>query len=158
MTVDLLARLEKSKESYDEVVKQSERLIVTVERREKNHVEEVAKLESRRAEEVCIAEELQGKIAEAKMAEKDLCSKISEIEGKCKAEFRRAEELSASLAEGVRKHEEKLANWAKKLADCESARSSEVECKLKAVSVVTHYSVGLRSLGSVFWEWHWPKK
>ncbi|OAE30335.1 hypothetical protein AXG93_4201s1360 [Marchantia polymorpha subsp. ruderalis] len=121
MTVYLLARMEKSSEAYDEAVKRSERLITTVERQEKNHVEELAKLEVRRAEEVCIAEELRGKIAEAKTAEEDLCRKVSEIEGKCEAEFQRAEELSASLTEGVRKHEEELANWAKKLTDCESA-------------------------------------
>ncbi|OAE21954.1 hypothetical protein AXG93_242s1380 [Marchantia polymorpha subsp. ruderalis] len=84
-----------------------------------------------RAQEVCIAEELRGKIAEAKTAEEDLRRKVSEIEGKCEAEFRRAEELSASLTEGVRKHEEELANWAKKLTDCESAKTLEVECKLK---------------------------
>lgn len=29
------------------------------------------------------------------------------------------------------KHEEELTEWAKKLADCESARSLKVECKLK---------------------------
>ncbi|OAE19010.1 hypothetical protein AXG93_2839s1050 [Marchantia polymorpha subsp. ruderalis] len=131
VTVDLLARLEKFREAYDEAVKRSEQLIVTAEKRERNHVEEVAKLKTRRAEELRIAEELRGKIAEAKTAEEDLHCKISEIDGKCDAEFRRAEELSASLAEGVRKHEEELANWAKKLADCESAMSLEAECKLK---------------------------
>ncbi|OAE32095.1 hypothetical protein AXG93_2573s1040 [Marchantia polymorpha subsp. ruderalis] len=119
--------------SYDEAVKRSERLITTAEKREKKHVKELAKLETRRAEEVRIAEELRGKIPEAKTAEEDIRNKISEIAGKCEMEFRRAEELSASLAEGVQKHEEELANWAKKLADCESAKSSEVECKLKTV-------------------------
>ncbi|OAE31239.1 hypothetical protein AXG93_2356s1040 [Marchantia polymorpha subsp. ruderalis] len=58
VTVDLLARLEKSREAYNEAVKRSERLIVTAEKREWNHVEEVAKLEAQRAEEVRIAEEL----------------------------------------------------------------------------------------------------
>ncbi|OAE22374.1 hypothetical protein AXG93_2318s1210 [Marchantia polymorpha subsp. ruderalis] len=72
MTVDLLARLEKSREAYDEAVKRSEQLIATAERREKNHVKELAKLEFRRAEEVRIAEELRGKIAEAKTVEEDL--------------------------------------------------------------------------------------
>ncbi|OAE22286.1 hypothetical protein AXG93_3674s1000 [Marchantia polymorpha subsp. ruderalis] len=131
MTADLLTRLEKSREAYEETVKRSKRLITSAEKREKKHFEELATLEARRAEEVRIAEELRGKIAEAKTAEEDLRSKILEIEGKCEAEFRRAEELSASLTEGVRKHEEELANWAKKLTDCESARTSEVECKLK---------------------------
>ncbi|OAE22952.1 hypothetical protein AXG93_2997s1160 [Marchantia polymorpha subsp. ruderalis] len=125
---------ESGRETYDEAVKRSERLITTMERREKKHVEELAQLEARRAEEVRIAEELRSKIAEAKTAEEDLCSKISEIEGKYEAEFRRAEELLASLTEGVRKHEEELANWAKKLSDCESARTSEIECKLKVES------------------------
>lgn len=91
ITVDLLARLEKSREAYDEAVKRSERLIVTAERREKNHVEELAELEVRRAEEVRIAKELRGKIAEAKTAEEDLRSKISEIAGKCEMEGQRAE-------------------------------------------------------------------
>lgn len=109
-------------------------MIATTERREKNHVKELAKLEARRAEEVHIAEELPGQIAEAKIAEEDLRSKILEIAGKCEAEFRRAKELSASLAEGVQKHEEELANWTKKLADCKSAKSLEVECKLKIES------------------------
>ncbi|OAE24399.1 hypothetical protein AXG93_4530s1010 [Marchantia polymorpha subsp. ruderalis] len=99
VTLDLIARLEKSKEAYDEAVKRLERLIVPAEKRERNHVEEVAKLEARRAEEVRIAEEFRGKIAEAKTAEEDLRSKILEIEGKCEAEFQRAEELSASLTE-----------------------------------------------------------
>lgn len=46
----------------------------------------------------------------------------------CDKEFKRAEELTTSLAEEFRKHEEELTDWAKKLADCEAARSSEVEC------------------------------
>ncbi|OAE32793.1 hypothetical protein AXG93_374s1200 [Marchantia polymorpha subsp. ruderalis] len=133
MTMDLLTSLEKSREAYEEAVKRSERLITTAEKQEK-HIEELATLEARRAEEVRIAEELRGKIEESKTAEEDLRSKISEIEGKCEAEFRHAEELSASMTECVGKHEEELANWAKKLADCESARSSEVKCKLKVES------------------------
>ncbi|OAE20198.1 hypothetical protein AXG93_3802s1110 [Marchantia polymorpha subsp. ruderalis] len=95
VTVDLIARLEKSRKPYDEAVKRSERLIITVEKREKNYIKELAKLEARRAEEVRIAKELRGRIVEAKMAEEALCSKILEIEGKCHMEFRRAEELSA---------------------------------------------------------------
>ncbi|OAE18772.1 hypothetical protein AXG93_2396s1230 [Marchantia polymorpha subsp. ruderalis] len=71
---------------------------------------------------------------EAKTAEEDLCSKILEIEAKCEVEFRGVEELSASLSAGNQKHEEELADWAKKLVDCESAKSSEVECKLKVES------------------------
>ncbi|OAE32851.1 hypothetical protein AXG93_1409s1180 [Marchantia polymorpha subsp. ruderalis] len=82
MIVDLLTRLEKSREACDGPVKRSERLITTTERREKKHVEELAKLEVRRAEEVRIAEELQGKIPKAKTAEEDLRSKILEIAGK----------------------------------------------------------------------------
>ncbi|OAE34518.1 hypothetical protein AXG93_1515s1000 [Marchantia polymorpha subsp. ruderalis] len=46
------------------------------------HVEELAKVEARRAEEVCITKELRGKILEAKTAEEDLRSKIVEIAGK----------------------------------------------------------------------------
>ncbi|OAE30288.1 hypothetical protein AXG93_3964s1010 [Marchantia polymorpha subsp. ruderalis] len=72
MTMDLLTRLEKSKEAYDEAVKQSERLITIAEKREKKHIEQLATLEARRAEEVRIAEELRGKIAEAKKAEENL--------------------------------------------------------------------------------------
>ncbi|OAE35947.1 hypothetical protein AXG93_2094s1000 [Marchantia polymorpha subsp. ruderalis] len=71
---------------------------------------------------------------EAKAAEEDLRRKISEIAGKCDMQFRRAEELSASLAEGIQKPEEELTSWAKKLADCESAKSSEVECRLRVES------------------------
>ncbi|OAE28517.1 hypothetical protein AXG93_2469s1010 [Marchantia polymorpha subsp. ruderalis] len=79
MTVDLLARLEKSREAYDAVNQRSERLIKTAERREKKHAEKLAEVEARRAEEVHIAEEIQGKIAEAKTAKEDLRSKIAEI-------------------------------------------------------------------------------
>lgn len=89
MTVDLLARLEKSREAYDAAVQRSERLIKTAERQEKKYVEELVKVEAQRAEEVRIVEELWGKIAEAKTAEEDLCSKVVEIAGKCDMEFRR---------------------------------------------------------------------
>ncbi|OAE28913.1 hypothetical protein AXG93_4891s1020 [Marchantia polymorpha subsp. ruderalis] len=133
VTVDLVTRLEKSKEAY-EAVKRSERLIVTAKKREKMHVEELAKVEARRAEEVRIAEELWSKIAEAKTAEEDLRRKILEIVGKCDLEFRRAEELLASLAAGVQQHAKESESWAKKLADCESTRSSEVKCRLRVES------------------------
>ncbi|OAE28914.1 hypothetical protein AXG93_4891s1030 [Marchantia polymorpha subsp. ruderalis] len=79
VTVDLLSRLDKSKEVYEEAVKRSERLIVTAEKQEKKYIEDLAKMEARRAEKVCIAKELQGKIAKAKTAEEDLRRKISEI-------------------------------------------------------------------------------
>lgn len=36
-----------------------------------------------------------------------------------------------SLADVLRKHTIELANWAKKLTDCEAARSLEVECKVR---------------------------
>lgn len=39
-----------------------------------------------------------------------------------------------SLAKEIWKHEGELTDWAKKLADCESARSLEIECKLKVES------------------------
>lgn len=55
--------------------------------------------------------------------EEELRSQIAEIAVKGDTEFRRAEELAASLLEEIRKHEEELTNWAKKLADCESAKS-----------------------------------
>lgn len=129
MRVDLLRRLEKSKEAYEVAVQRSERPIMTTERREKMHAEAVAKVKVQRAEELRIAEELRGKIAEAKTAEEELRSTIAEIASKCDKEFQHAEELSASLSEGIRKHEEELTNWAKKLADCESARSLTVKCK-----------------------------
>ncbi|OAE27199.1 hypothetical protein AXG93_1598s1010 [Marchantia polymorpha subsp. ruderalis] len=56
MTVDLLGRLEKSKQAYEVAVQRLERLITTTERREKMHVEALAKVKAQRAEEVCIAE------------------------------------------------------------------------------------------------------
>ncbi|OAE18633.1 hypothetical protein AXG93_3810s1020 [Marchantia polymorpha subsp. ruderalis] len=113
------------------IVQRLKRLVKTVERREKKYVEELAEVEDRRAEEVRIAEELRRKIAEAKTAKENLCSKIAAIEGKCDMKFRRAEELSASLPEGIQKHEEELTNWAKKLTDCESAKSLEVESECR---------------------------
>ncbi|OAE24920.1 hypothetical protein AXG93_2931s1630 [Marchantia polymorpha subsp. ruderalis] len=106
VTVDLLERLEKSKEAYAVAVQRSKRLITTTERRKKMHAETLAKVEARIAEEVCIAEELWWKIAEVKTAEEDLRSKIAEIASKCDMEFRRAEELLASMSEGFQKHEE----------------------------------------------------
>ncbi|OAE34087.1 hypothetical protein AXG93_2891s1110 [Marchantia polymorpha subsp. ruderalis] len=87
VTVDLMARLEKSREAYNAVVKRLEQLITTPERRDKMHVKELAKLEARRAVEFRIAEALRGKIEEAKTAEEDLRSKIEEIEEKCAKEF-----------------------------------------------------------------------
>ncbi|OAE35313.1 hypothetical protein AXG93_392s1620 [Marchantia polymorpha subsp. ruderalis] len=54
LTVDLLGRLEKSKESYAVLVKRSERMITTIEMRKKMHAEMLANAEARIAEEVCI--------------------------------------------------------------------------------------------------------
>ncbi|OAE28068.1 hypothetical protein AXG93_3410s1110 [Marchantia polymorpha subsp. ruderalis] len=44
ISAELLTRLKKSRESYNEAVKRLERLIITAEKREKKHVEELAKL------------------------------------------------------------------------------------------------------------------
>lgn len=46
-------------------------------------------------------------------------------------ELRRANELMTSLAEQMKKHEVKLVDWAKRLTDCKSAKSLEVECRVK---------------------------
>ncbi|OAE27649.1 hypothetical protein AXG93_3337s1120 [Marchantia polymorpha subsp. ruderalis] len=105
ITADLLTRLEKSREAYDEAVKRSERLITTAEKREKKHIEELATLEARRAEEVCITEELRGKIAEAKTTQKDLCSKMSEIEG-CGEQLGKADMRSQESQRRMEKAEE----------------------------------------------------
>ncbi|OAE26640.1 hypothetical protein AXG93_793s1000 [Marchantia polymorpha subsp. ruderalis] len=53
-----------TEEAYEAASKRSERLITAAEKREKMHVEELAKLEARRAEEARIAEELRGKLAD----------------------------------------------------------------------------------------------
>ncbi|OAE26459.1 hypothetical protein AXG93_815s1210 [Marchantia polymorpha subsp. ruderalis] len=74
------------------------------------------------------------KIAEAKTAKEEFCSTIVELTNERDKEFKRAEELTTNLAEEIRKHVEKLTDWAKKLADCESARSLAVECRLKGES------------------------
>ncbi|OAE23467.1 hypothetical protein AXG93_285s1240 [Marchantia polymorpha subsp. ruderalis] len=60
VTVDLMARLEKFREAYEAAIKRSKRLITTAKKREKKHVEELATLKARRAEEARIAEELRG--------------------------------------------------------------------------------------------------
>ncbi|OAE21825.1 hypothetical protein AXG93_1855s1060 [Marchantia polymorpha subsp. ruderalis] len=134
MIVDLLARLEKSKEAYDEAVKRLEWLITTAERRENMHVKKLAKVEARRAEEIRIAEELRGKIAEAKTAEEDLRSKIGRLQCVC-----------VLVCDPDFKHSALL--------------FVEVTASGVAVSVVMRYSAGLLpKLGSVLWEWHWPKK
>ncbi|OAE32555.1 hypothetical protein AXG93_4334s1000 [Marchantia polymorpha subsp. ruderalis] len=117
--------------AYKAAIQRAERLITTVGKQEQMHVEELAKVEARRAEEAQIAEDLWGKIAEAKTAEEKLCSKNAEIASERDKEFKRAEELTASLAKEFQKHEEESTGWAKKLTDCKSARSSEVECRLK---------------------------
>lgn len=46
-------------------------------------------------------------------------------------ELRSANELMASLAEQMKKHEVELADWTKRLTDCELAKSSEFECRVK---------------------------
>ncbi|OAE27498.1 hypothetical protein AXG93_3006s1000 [Marchantia polymorpha subsp. ruderalis] len=46
-------------------------------------------------------------------------------------DLRRANEPMASLAEQMKKHEVELADWAKRLLDCESAKSLEVKCRVK---------------------------
>ncbi|OAE29337.1 hypothetical protein AXG93_3102s1640 [Marchantia polymorpha subsp. ruderalis] len=74
--VPLLKYLDGKKEKY--VV--SKEIVFYVELRwDKKYVEELAEVEAQRAEEVRVAEELRGKIAEAKTAEEDLHSKIAEI-------------------------------------------------------------------------------
>lgn len=45
--------------------------------------------------------------------------------------LQRANELMASLAEPMKKHKVELADWAKKLTDCELAKFLEVECRVK---------------------------
>ncbi|OAE22929.1 hypothetical protein AXG93_4155s1010 [Marchantia polymorpha subsp. ruderalis] len=72
VTVNLVARPEKSREAYEAASKRSERLIIIAEKREKMHIEELAKSEARRAEEAHVAEELRGKLADTKTAEEDL--------------------------------------------------------------------------------------
>ncbi|OAE27566.1 hypothetical protein AXG93_2779s1140 [Marchantia polymorpha subsp. ruderalis] len=94
------------------------------------HAKELAKAEEQRAEEARIAKDLRGQIAAAKTKE-ELCSKIAELTDDCDKEFKCAEELTASLVEKFLKHKGELTDWAKKLSDCESARSSEVECRSK---------------------------
>ncbi|OAE31832.1 hypothetical protein AXG93_685s1000 [Marchantia polymorpha subsp. ruderalis] len=134
VTVDLCGRLDKSKEAYEAAVKRAERLITTTGKREQMHADELAKVEERRAEEARIAKDLWGKIAAAKSREEELRSKIAELTTDRDKEFTRAEKLTVSVAEEFRKHKGELTDWAKKLADCESARSSEVECRLKVES------------------------
>lgn len=90
------------------------------------HADELAKAKERRAEETRIAKDLRGKIAQAKTAEEELCSKIAELMNERDKKFKHTEKLTASLPEKIWKHEGELTDWAKKLADCESARSLEV--------------------------------
>ncbi|OAE34946.1 hypothetical protein AXG93_593s1020 [Marchantia polymorpha subsp. ruderalis] len=147
-----MSRVKKSREAYDATVKRAERLIATAEKREKKHIENLAQLEVRRAEEARIADELRRKLAGTKTAEEDLRRQISEIESKCETEFRRAEELSASLSAGNQKHEDELKDWAKKLAEYESAKSSEVKCCVWKVSG-SEYGFALPSESSALAEY-----
>ncbi|OAE23091.1 hypothetical protein AXG93_2590s1010 [Marchantia polymorpha subsp. ruderalis] len=147
VTVVLCGRLEKSKEAYEATMKRARRLITTTGKREQMHADELAKVEERRAEEARIAEDLWGKIAAAKTGEEELRSKIAELTTDPEEEFTRAKELTVSLAEEFWKHEGELTDLAKKLADCESARSSEVECRLKVESERRRLQEQLRKAG-----------
>lgn len=98
------------------------------------HAEELAKAEGQIAEEARIAEDLREQLAATKTEQEELWSRVVELANDRDKEFKRAEELTASLAEELEKHKGELTDWAKKLANCEAARSSEVECKLKVES------------------------
>ncbi|OAE19347.1 hypothetical protein AXG93_3548s1000 [Marchantia polymorpha subsp. ruderalis] len=69
------------------------------------------------------------KVAATKTDQVELRGRIVELTDAHSKELQRADELTARMAYVLRKHAVELADWAKKLADCESARSSEVECK-----------------------------
>lgn len=45
--------------------------------------------------------------------------------------MRRANELTASLAEQTQKHKAELASWMKRLIECETIKSSQIECRVK---------------------------
>lgn len=62
----------------------------------------------------------------------ELQSRIAELTDDRDKELQCADELTASLASVLRKHALELSDWAKKLADCEAARSSKVECKVRS--------------------------
>ncbi|OAE31109.1 hypothetical protein AXG93_1928s1020 [Marchantia polymorpha subsp. ruderalis] len=79
MTADLLTRLEKCREAYDEAVKCSERLITIAEKREKKHVKELAKVEARRAEEVRSPKNFGGRLQRQRRRKKIFVARLRRL-------------------------------------------------------------------------------
>lgn len=61
----------------------------------------------------------------------ELRGKIEERTDAQSKELQHTNELTVSLADELRKHGVELADWTKKLADCESIKSSEFKCRVR---------------------------
>lgn len=91
----------------------------------------LAKEKKLRAEEELRTKVLRREIATMKTERMELQGRIGAQTEAQNKEMQRANELMASLAEETKKHEAELASWTTKLTECETARSSGVECRLK---------------------------
>ncbi|OAE26247.1 hypothetical protein AXG93_1007s1030 [Marchantia polymorpha subsp. ruderalis] len=84
-----------------------------------------------REEEELRTKDLQREIATMKTERMELQGRIAAWTKAHNEEMQSANELMASLAEETKKHEANLASWAKRLTECETAKSSKVKCRLK---------------------------
>lgn len=100
-------------------------------KRDQLHAAELVKKKECRAVEKQKAEDLQRHIDALKKERMELSSRNEECTDAHSRELQRANKLTASLAEQFQKHAAEVADWAKILADCESAKSSEVECRVR---------------------------
>ncbi|OAE33503.1 hypothetical protein AXG93_1467s1050 [Marchantia polymorpha subsp. ruderalis] len=127
LTVDLKERLEASKVAYIAEVQRVDELTAVLAKRDQLHATELAKEKELRAEEEQMAEDLPVQIAAMKTEQMELRGRIAERTDAHSKELQRADELTESLADVIWKHAVELADCAKKLANCKSAKSSEVE-------------------------------
>lgn len=131
-TVDLWDRLESSKVAFNEETRCVDELTTDLAKRDQLHAAElVAKEKECRAKEEQKVEGLWRQIVALKIERMELRGRIGVRTEPHSMELQRAKELTASLAEQLRKHAVELADWAKKLTDCEAIKSLEVECRVR---------------------------
>lgn len=90
----------------------------------------LAKEKELRAEEELRTEGLRQEIAAMKIESMELREKIVACTEAHNKELQRVNELMASLAKEMKKHEVELASWTE-LIECQTAKSSEIKCRLK---------------------------
>ncbi|OAE24638.1 hypothetical protein AXG93_4863s1010 [Marchantia polymorpha subsp. ruderalis] len=126
-TIDLRDRLEISRVAFNKESRRLDELNADLAKRDHLHA---AEEKGCRPEEKRKAEELWRRIVALKVERMELRGSIEARIEAHRRELQGSNELMANLVEQLRKHEVELANWAKKLTECESAKSLEVECRL----------------------------